>query len=123
MEATMLWRQGDIFIETAPAIPPGAIRQPHAVLAEGEATGHQHRIREVGSAVVFEHRGQTFLDVVADKANLIHEEHATIVLERGAYRFWRQREFDPMARTASEFDPMARTASSVGSFLHRFVMD
>lgn len=109
----MLWRQGDIFVETTPAIPPGAIRLPHTVLAEGEVTGHQHRIGEFGSAVVSEYRGQTFLDVVADKASLIHEEHGTIVLERGAYRFWRQR----------EYDPMARRGNPVGSLLHRFVMD
>lgn len=109
----MLWRQGDIFIATAPAVPPGAVRLSHTVLAEGEATGHQHRISDLGSAVVFEHRGQTFLDVVADRAKLVHDEHATIVLERGAYRFWRQR----------EYDPTARPDNSLGHMRHRFVMD
>lgn len=109
----MLWRQGDIFIATAPAIPPGAVRLLHTVLAEGEATGHRHRISDNGSAALFEYRGQTFLNVLADRAKVIHEEHGTIVLDRGAYRVWRQREYSPPPRLDDR----------PGHVWHRFVMD
>jgi hypothetical protein len=94
----MLWRQGDLYIETVSTIPPGAVRLPHVVLAEGELTGHRHRIADVESAVVYEHRGQMFVEVVSDRADLVHDEHATINLDRGTYRVWRQREFDPVPR-------------------------
>jgi hypothetical protein len=95
MEDVMLWRQGDIYIESAPSIPDGAIERHNTVLANGELTGHQHRIKDFRSAVVFEDRGRLFLNVLADNAQIVHEEHGTIHLKRGIYRVWRQREYDP----------------------------
>jgi hypothetical protein len=91
----MLWRQGDIYIETIDQLPPAAIVQPDVVLAEGEATGHQHRIEDPLSAIVFDDRGQLYLNITADRARLVHDEHAPIVLLHGLYRVWRQREYDP----------------------------
>jgi hypothetical protein len=90
----MLFRQGDVFIETAPAVPATAIRRLDAVLAEGELTGHEHRIEDAAAAALFDYRGLSFLEVFADQAKLVHDEHDTIVLSRGTYRFWRQREYD-----------------------------
>jgi hypothetical protein len=92
----MLWRQGDIYIESIATVPQTARALPEVVLADGEVTGHQHRIAEFGSAFVLEDRGQIYLDVVAERARVVHEEHGTIALDRGAYRVWRQREFDPL---------------------------
>ena len=91
----MLWRQGDIYIESVSSIPEGAAEKPDTVLADGELTGHQHRIQDIRSAIVFEGRGQLFVNVVAEDADVIHEEHGTIHLKRGMYRVWRQREYDP----------------------------
>jgi hypothetical protein len=91
----MLWRQGDIYIESAESVPPTAIRLPHAVLAEGEVTGHQHRIEDPRSAIVYEERFDMFVEVLADSARLVHDEHGPILLPRGVYRVWRQREYDP----------------------------
>jgi hypothetical protein len=90
----MLWRQGDIFIETVPGIPGAAIRRSDIVLAEGEFTGHEHRIEDSSTAALFEYRGMSFLEVFADHAQLVHDEHGTILLKRGTYRYWRQREYD-----------------------------
>ena len=39
-EVIMLWRQGDVFIESTPLIPGAAVQQAHLVLVEGELTGH-----------------------------------------------------------------------------------
>jgi hypothetical protein len=91
----MLFRQGDIYVERISAVPVGAARLPHLVLADGELTGHRHRIDGGTGAVLYELRDERFLEVVAEEVKLIHDEHGTIPLERGIYRVWRQREFDP----------------------------
>jgi hypothetical protein len=100
----MLWRQGDIYIAAIPSIPADAVRQSGIVLAEGEITGHHHRIEDARSASLFVHRGQLLLNVVAPEAKLVHEEHATIDLTRGAYHVWRQREYDPGVRSSPVAD-------------------
>ncbi len=91
----MLLRQGDIFVRQVEGIPSKAALQVEPVLAEGEVTGHQHRILDPETAQLFRHREDLYLDVVADFAQLVHDEHATIWLERGMYVVWRQREYDP----------------------------
>lgn len=91
----MLWRQGDIFIETIPLIPAAATQQSHLVLADGELTGHSHRVADPDTALLFAHREDLFLQVIADEADVIHQEHGTVTLPRGRYRVWRQREYDP----------------------------
>jgi hypothetical protein len=97
----MLWRQGDVFIEDTPLIPGGARQQASMILVEGELTGHAHRIADPDTAIVYERRGELFLQVIAELAEVIHQEHATIRLPRGRYRVWRQREYDPAARQRS----------------------
>ena len=99
----MLFRQGDIYIESVRCLPEGATKQFSTVLAEGEATGHRHRIRDFRTASVFEAGGQIFVDVVADQAEIVHEEHGTIALNRGVYRVWRQREYDPRPEIRQRF--------------------
>lgn len=94
----MLWRQGDVYIETTESVPESALQIPDAILADGELTGHSHRVEDLASAAVFEDRGQLYLDVFAERARVVHEEHGPIVLLRGKYRVWRQREFDPLRK-------------------------
>jgi hypothetical protein len=91
----MLWRQGDVFMESTPLIPSGALQQPHVVLAEGEITGHSHRVADPDTAILFAVRDQSYLQVTANRADVVHEEHGTVTLPRGIYRVWRQREYDP----------------------------
>jgi hypothetical protein len=100
----MLWRQGDIFIGAIPSIPEDAVRLSGVVLAEGELTGHHHRIEDSRSASLYSHRGQLLLSVVAPEAKLVHEEHGTIELTRGAYRVWRQREYEPFTASRPVID-------------------
>jgi hypothetical protein len=90
-----MYRHGDVILMQADAIPSDAIRRPTAVLARGEATGHSHRIAEPGAAEVFDHDGVGYLRVTAPQARLIHDEHGPIVLPRGIFRFWMQREYTP----------------------------
>jgi len=93
----MLYRQGDIYIARISSIPKEAREQPHCVLAEGEVTGHSHRIDRPDRATLFSHKGSLFLRVAAESATVVHEEHGPITLERGCYRVWRQREYSPEA--------------------------
>jgi len=68
------------------------------VLAEGEATGHAHRImpeKNEDAAALFMKDGQTFLQVTAEEAKLVHEEHDMHLLPAGDYEVVRQREYTP----------------------------
>jgi predicted nuclease of restriction endonuclease-like (RecB) superfamily len=78
-------------------LPGDAKRLPHCTLAKGELTGHAHRIQEPNAAVLYERGDQRYLEVIAKRAALIHQEHAPISLARGVYRVWIQREYTPEA--------------------------
>ena|SRR5579884_3535791 len=90
-----LYRHGDVLVAAVDAIPTDAVKRPHLVLAEGELTGHAHRIAEPGSAELFQHGSEMFLHVRTSTATLMHEEHGPITLPTGNYRIWRQREYTP----------------------------
>ena len=95
-----MWRHGDVLIARVEAIPAGATRLHHCILAEGELTGHCHKVDGAGVAELLEFRGERFLRVTADSARVVHEEHATITLPRGLFRVWGQREYTPTAIVA-----------------------
>lgn len=85
------YRQGDVLIRPA-TIP--ATASPHngrtsIVLAEGEATGHAHRIKRSKKVEPFLDGSQLYLRVHAP-VELLHEEHATITLEPADYIVTRQ---------------------------------
>ena len=108
MTTPRLYAQGDILLEPVPDVARPSRRrhrpgQQRIVLAHGEVTGHMHRIEQ--GAVMFRDDALArdlpaelyirHLQVTAPSADLVHEEHDTIVLPRGTYRVRRQREFDP----------------------------
>ncbi|MES2788883.1 MAG: hypothetical protein V4719_04620 [Planctomycetota bacterium] len=90
-----LYRHGDLLVENVADIPPDARQVQHLVLAEGELTGHSHRIAEKDAATLYQMQGELFLRVTGERATLIHQEHGPIELPRGGYRVWRQREYSP----------------------------
>ena len=92
-----MWRHGDVFIAPVGSIPGEAVRKSHCVLAEGEMTGHSHRIAEPGAAELLEHDGKLYLKVLAERATVIHQEHRPIALPSGTYLVWQQREYTPEA--------------------------
>ena len=92
-----MWRQGDVLISTVAAIPRGATKQRNCVLAEGELTGHTHRIDEPSTAELFEHEGRLYLRVLAAEARVVHQEHGPITLQAGLYAVWQQREYSPQS--------------------------
>ena len=92
-----MWRHGDILIAQVGVLPDGAKPRPTTILARGELTGHSHRIEEAPTAVIWDCRGEMFLEVLAPSARIMHPEHKPITLPRGVYRFWFQREYTPQA--------------------------
>ena len=90
-----MWRQGDVFIAPVACLPREATRRAGGVLVEGELTGHSHRLEKPGAAELWEHGDRRFLRVTAERAGIIHQEHGPILLVRGTYRVWPQREYAP----------------------------
>jgi hypothetical protein len=90
-----LFRHGDVLVQGIPKLPENVKARPHLILAEGEVTGHCHRIAEADSATLYVAGAELFLRVVGPKATLTHEEHGPIELPPGDYRVWRQREYEP----------------------------
>lgn len=97
-----LYRQGDVLVQQITTIPDGLKNVPkdngRVILAYGEVTGHAHAVLgEVeflaADLVELEER---FLRVESE-AQVVHEEHDTIVLPPGNYRVVRQREYAPAA--------------------------
>jgi hypothetical protein len=93
----MLWRHGDVLIAAVPSIPRDARRRVTPILVRGEITGHSHRLAEPDTAELWERHGALFINVVAEAATVIHEEHRPITLPRGIYKVWQQREYTPRA--------------------------
>ena len=96
-------RQGDIlFISVADAEPLMGGSSPRAdnVLAQGEATGHSHRL--VGSAGWWpEMRTRANGEILVrggEGMRVVHEEHGDITLPADTWILVRrQREYDPVA--------------------------
>ena len=110
MEARFIVRQGDILLVRVKQLPQDAQPVQHGkdgiILALGEVTGHRHRIdsdpaapvaqeyRAKKPVPVFDAVAERFIQVL-EKAELRHEEHATIHLPAGNYAVIQQREYFP----------------------------
>ena len=89
------WRQGDVFIIATGKLPAGLKPRP-PVLAEGEVTGHAHRVKAGMSAqVLADASGGLFLDVEGAEGTILHEEHGPVTVPKGAYIVRIQREYHP----------------------------
>jgi hypothetical protein len=93
-------RQGDVFIEAA---PDGAVTEAHkrvpkdkrgVVLAEGEVTGHHHRIRAPGVCLLRAEGIHERVMTVGSASMLVHEEHAEIEIPAGTFVVLQQVEYD-----------------------------
>lgn len=99
-------QQGDVCLEVSP-IPGGASKRTganSAVLAEGEATGHAHRVQPIGKATVetYEFGQRLFLRIMAGDCRVIHEEHGPITVPAGDYEIGRVLEYDYDAEEARQ---------------------
>lgn len=85
-------RQGDVIL--LPVQQTQGQKLTHLILAEGEVTGHSHRISN-GEAELYEKDGTLYLRVVSKEATLIHEEHKAISIPQGSWTIRIQREYEP----------------------------
>jgi len=89
-----MYRHGDVLILDAAPLPNEATRRDTDVVAEGEATGHAHRL--TGGEVWSMANGLAI--TAGDNAKLTHEEHKTLSLSPTAdgmcYPIIIQREYD-----------------------------
>jgi len=96
--------QGDILLVASTEVPLAAKAKPDGIVAEGEATGHHHRI--TGDVMFYENpEPDIFVGgwIVAgpDGGALVHEEHGTIeVAPNTVWTVRRQVEADPFTGVA-----------------------
>ena len=94
----LIHQQGDLLLYLARALPDDAQRiqtdRSSLILAEGEATGHAHRIEATPDVELYEKAGVMYLRVLTE-SKLRHEEHAEHLIAPGVYEVGRVREVDP----------------------------
>jgi hypothetical protein len=82
------FRQGDVLLQPIGKIPKSAqlvAPEIDIVLAEGEVTGHAHRIRAPKNRVKQYIDGTVLYLDVLEPVDITHEEHGTITLTPGTY--------------------------------------
>ena len=103
MEKPIVIRQGDVlFCEVdAASINQNSIREVSSddskagIFARGESTGHSHRLAALESAVILESWRDRFVRVGEQDAQVVHEEHRTVVLPaKRTFQIHQAREFD-----------------------------
>jgi hypothetical protein len=91
----MMFRHGDVLILDAQPLPSNAKRRDSNIVAEGEVTGHAHRLN---NGEVWDDGDGGLMVVCADDAHLTHEEHNRLdlpVTKHGeAFPIIIQREYD-----------------------------
>lgn len=101
-----LLMHGDVLIKPIDSLPNGVkviekrlakgshITRPDWILAEGEHTGHAHRVVcDDKAAEMYERDGVLYLKV-NEAVEVSHEEHHTKPIRPGLYEIGYQREFD-----------------------------
>lgn len=97
----MIYQQGDVILVKIDEIKEGAKKLDHLILAEGETTGHSHRIT-AGEVMLYDSRVGLLLEVSSDTATLTHEEHGPIAIPRGVWQVRRVREYDHFNESVGE---------------------
>ena len=109
-------RQGDILIEQferSPkeqgSVPDVVSRMTAVVLAAGETSCHAHRLEASGDTSFLWHPNASEplrigVAVLEAPAILTHEEHASLSLPPGSWRFVRQRRYDLSTYTRTAAD-------------------
>lgn len=89
-----MYRHGDVGIFPTKKKFLDGVKRDRLVLAEGEVTGHAHRIAE-GEASLYEKNGVLYLRVFSDTATVTHEEHKPIEIPMGDYEIRIQKDYEP----------------------------
>ena len=98
-----MYRHGDVALTHVDVVPNGAVQVfvgKNYTVAEGEVTGHAHRVF-APAVVVWEFGGERFM-VVDGESTITHEEHGTKTITPGIYKIGIQKEYDPFAQRIRE---------------------
>ena len=87
-------RHGDVVIIRDDAAPKDG-KDAKGVVAEGEATGHAHRVSRAKVKTVIGDMLQRVVTVAKGTGLLSHEEHKTNALPKGTYRTGIQQQESP----------------------------
>lgn len=95
-----MYRQGDVLIVVVDKMPADAKPLDRSkrgvVLAEGEVTGHAHRIPSRHATLYRSETDVRYLRVDGPApVQLKHEEHKTVTLPKGDYRVTIHHEYEP----------------------------
>jgi hypothetical protein len=88
-------RHGDVVIVADEAIEPGKQIQ-RGVVADGEATGHQHRVSRAKVHSIVGDMIQRAIVVSRLSAPIDHEEHKANPIPKGKHRASIQRQYSPL---------------------------
>lgn len=94
VEVRKPYRHGDVLLIPVDKVRGTELKFPgDLILAEGEATGHAHRIPAKAGAI-FKFKEKTYLRLAKQSA-LTHEEHHQIDLPAGNYEIKIQKDYEP----------------------------
>ena len=97
---TEVIRHGDLLFFSVAELPEHAKQREGAVIQEGEATGHAHRLATSEGAAIFENKinwrdTDIYVRVGVAPVEVIHEEHKPVMLPANTtFKVNRAREFD-----------------------------
>lgn len=96
-------RHGDLVFTRIDKEIKGKKVKGELILAEGEFTGHMHRLKPQGNGLIVfteveDQPGVKEFEVIGEPAILTHEEHKTIKFVPGKYRVEVQEEYDYFAQ-------------------------
>lgn len=96
----MYYEHGDVILKKIDTIPQAAkkvIVKDQIILAEGETTGHAHRILDLVGTKLLQSGSVMYLHLDQPKA-LVHEEHGKLTIEPGDYEIDRIKEYNPFEK-------------------------
>ena len=91
-------RQGDVFFAPIEKLPKGVVLEKgRRIVAEGDATGHHHKLAEIDTdsrAEIFSLEDELFVKVQGSVV-VNHQEHSTLAVDEGLYQIRIEREYTP----------------------------
>lgn len=90
-------RHGDIPFHKIEKLPEGLTKSFEGneyIAAEGETTGHMHRVKCATKIEVYTDAWGNRFMVAGKDATISHEEHGTLTIPAGTYSIGKEREYD-----------------------------
>lgn len=86
------FQQGDVLFVKVDEIPESKKKNDN-IVAEGEVTGHMHRVLGEDTKVMVDSEGNLFVDAPSG-TEVTHDEHGSIDVEPGQYEIRIVKEYD-----------------------------